>query len=382
MMRQSGHVGRSAHAVMTPRERLFAFLRGEPTDRVPMWLLFPYHPTTYYVDVWTHPEYRKILEASADHAIMLNRRNLTAPLFTPDVEESVERVTEDGVDVCRRRWRYRGMELAEERRQAGAQVTSKRMLDSDADLEMFAQFPIETDAARITARLDTQLPTYQAERSEFPERYGSMMLDLGEPIGTLYHNANLEEYAIWSMTHDRLIVSVLDRLMARSRAIYHYALSRELAEVYFMVGSELASPPMVSRATFQRWVVPYARALIEMVHAGGAYVIQHYHGQVREVLPDFVTMGADALHTIEEPPVGNCTLAEAFDIVGDRLGLIGCIQYDCFRSYTLDQMRQAVTEQVEALRGKRFMLSPSAGPYEQDPGERVFANYHAFLEAG
>ena len=28
------------------------------------------------------------------------------------------------------------------------------------------------------------------------------------------------------------------------------------------------------------------------------------------------------------------------------------------------------------------MLSPSAGPYEPDPDPAVFANYHAFLEAG
>lgn len=367
---------------MTPRQRLFAFLRHEPTDRVPMWLLFPYAPTGYYVDVQEHPEYCKIFEASKDRAIMLNRRNLGVPLFAPDVECRTETFEDDGQEVTRKTWRFDGAELTEQRRRFGSTVIRKPMLDTEADLHTFATFPIETDRQRIAQAIDEKLPRYLAERESFPERWGAMMLDLGEPINTLYHNANLEEYAIWSLTCDSQVTGLLDRLMMRCRAIYEYVLSRDLAEVYFMVGSELASPPMVSRDTFGRWIVPYARELIAMIHDAGAFAIQHYHGQIRDILPDFVTMGADALHTIEEPPVGNCLLTEAFEIVGDHLGLIGCIQYDCFRSFTPQQMRQAVHEQLRSVRGKRFMLSPSAGPYEHDPSPPVFENFHAFLAAG
>lgn len=38
-------------AELTPRERLLRFLRHEPLDRVPIWLLFPYHRVSCYVDV-------------------------------------------------------------------------------------------------------------------------------------------------------------------------------------------------------------------------------------------------------------------------------------------------------------------------------------------
>ena len=41
---------------MTPRERLLAALDGRPTDRVPLWLLFPFHPLNCYVDVRQHPD--------------------------------------------------------------------------------------------------------------------------------------------------------------------------------------------------------------------------------------------------------------------------------------------------------------------------------------
>lgn len=369
-------------AALTPRERLFRFLDGQPVDRVPIWLLFPYAPTGYYVDVRQHPGYRPVFEASRDRAVMLNRRNLGTPRFTPEVEIRRETVREDGVEVQRVRYRCRGAELVAETRRGPEGLTRKPLLTSAEDLETLLGFPIQTDPRAIRQALDEQLPRYLAERAEFPRQYGAMMLDLGEPIAFLYHESALEEYALWSLTHDAEVRRFLEAEMIRLRLIYDYTLEHDLAETYFLVGSELASPPLVNRAAFQRWIVPYARELIERIHARGKKAIQHYHGQIAHVLPDFLTMGADALHTIEEPPVGNCTLDQAFATVGDRLALIGCIQYDCFRSYTPAQMRAAVREQLERVAGKRFILSPSAGPYEEEPGERVFANYHAFLEAG
>jgi uroporphyrinogen-III decarboxylase len=176
-----------------------------------------------------------------------------------------------------------------------------------------------------------------------------------------------------------LVEQILERLMIRHRIMYRYLLEKDVGEVFFMVGSELASPPLVSRETFNRWIVPHARELIEMIHSYGKKVIQHYHGQIGEILPDFLTMGPDALHTIEAPPVGNCTMTQAFDIVGDRIGLIGNIQYDEFHRLTPDEMDRAVRDCLDECRGKRFMLSPSAGPYEYDPPQRVADNYLQLL---
>ncbi len=170
--------------------------------------------------------------------------------------------------------------------------------------------------------------------------------------------------------------------MEQKLIIYQYCLERDLADVYFMVGSELASPPLVSPETFQEWIVPYARELVELVHSYGKHVIMHYHGQIKEILPYFLEMGADALHTIEAPPVGNCTLTEAFSIVQDKIVLIGNIQYDCFRSYTPREMDRAVLEVVEEVRGKRFILSPTAGPYDENVSDRLIENYLQFLRSG
>ena len=41
-----------------------------------------------------------------------------------------------------------------------------------------------------------------------------------------------------------------------------------------------------------------------------------------------------------------------------------------------------IREVLPECRGRRFILSPSAGPYEETIDERVRENYLAFLQAG
>lgn len=358
-------------ASMTPRERLMAALEGRPVDRVPAWLLFPHHPTSYYVDVRTHKGYKPVFEEAIRlGAVQLDRRNPGAPLHEP----SVTWRTEERPGEPPRRILAHG----------GGSIHSgggKKLLDSDEDLEFFCGLPVERDPGRLHAALDAQLPGYLREKAEFPREAGSMMLDLGSPVGFLYHQANLESFSMWSVTHDDLVAELLERLMERLRILYRYTLERDLADVYFLVGSELAAPPLVSRATFQRWLVPYEKELIALVHGYGKKVIQHFHGQIRELLPDFLEMAPDGLHTIEAPPVGNCTLDEAFRLTENRITLIGNIQYDEFRSLTPEAMKAAVREVVREAAGRRLILSPTAGPFDPDPPRTLFDNYRAFLEA-
>jgi len=367
---------------MTPRELLLAVLRHEPVERVPIWLLFPYHRCPYYADVRTEPTYAPVFAASEQYAVHLDRRSLGVPLFTPEVREVRESVVEDGWQVDRRRLLWRDVSLVAETRRRGNDIETIKLVDSEADLEAYCALPVLNDPLAIAAALERQLPAYQREVAEFPLRLGSMMLDLGEPIGALYGQANLTEYPIWSLTHAPLVEGFLDRVQERLRIVYTWCLERRLADVYFLVGSELASPPMVGVETFRRWIVPHARELIDRIHGAGCYAIQHYHGQISAILPQFLDMRPDALHTIESPPIGDCAISQAFDVVGHRIALIGNIQYDEFRAIDPTGMKRAVRDLLDEVAGRRFILSPSAGPYEATLSERVAANYLAFLEAG
>jgi hypothetical protein len=258
-------------------------------------------------------------------------------------------------------------------------VPSQR-INCDEQLDCILRRPILQDKAEIEELLKEQLEHYLKEKDEFPSQYGAMMLDLGEPVNWLYHNLDMQEYAVWSLTRPGEIKEFLDQVYQQKLLAYRYFLERDAADVYFMVGSELAAPPMVSHQTFREWIVPYAKGLIDLVHSYGKRVIQHFHGQVRTLLDDFVVMGPDALHTIEAPPIGDCTFGDAFDIVGDRITLIGNIQYDDFRALTQEQMRAAVLDVIEECRGRRLILSPSAGPFDETLSDRMKQNYLTFIK--
>lgn len=359
---------------MTPREQLFCVLSGGIPETTPRWLLFPYHKLGCYIDVRQHPAYKKVHEASINKAVILNRRNFGASVFTDEVK-----IQKEG---SRTIWKYNNIELYEEvRTMPDGSVIIKKLLQNEEDLLNFCKFPVLTDKKLIKAHMDKKLDDYLREKAEFPPEYGAMMLDLGEPISQLYNKSDLQEYAIWSITANEIVKQFLDNMMERYRCIYSYCLEKKLADVYFMVGSELASPPMVSRETFQQWIVPYATELIGMIHSAGSFAIQHYHGQIKEILPDFLTMNPDGLHTIESPPIGNCTMQEAYDIVGNRIALIGNIQYDELRSRSPEEIAIAARNLIKDCKGRRFILSTTAGPFDPAPRPELIDNYLAFINA-
>lgn len=345
-------------------------------DKPAVWLLFPYHATGYYVDVRSHEKYRRVHDYSLERGvIILNRRGFGVRAHQADVVYSREEVAAAGGKVCRRNISYGETCLHSE------DGGGKKLLASDEDLEAYCSIPLEEDEGILGRQLNEQLGRYIKERDEFPIECGAMMLDLGSPINTIYHLADLGTYPIWSLTHTAIIEDWLERRMRQLETVYRFCLDRELADVYFLVGSELASPPMVSRDTFQRWVVPYERRLISLIHSYGKMVIQHYHGQIREILPDFLEMRPDGLHTIESPPVGNCTLSQAFDVTQEKITLIGNIQYDEFRSCTPARMKESVMAVRDEVAGRRFILSPTAGPFDYSPPDRLLDNYIAFIDA-
>jgi hypothetical protein len=319
---------------------------------------------------------------AVERCITLNRCGFSVPLWTAAVEQRHERLQEGSTTIQRHTVTWRGRSLVAEVRRSPDKTEVRKLLESEADLLFFLELPLERDPARLTAALDAQLPGWLETRAAFPSDLGATMLDLGEPVNPLYHYSQLDAYAVWSLDHADAIQAWLDRAMERLRVVYHWTLERRLAETYFLVGSELASPPLLSRRTFQRWIVPYARELIGMIRAAGCRSIQHYHGQIRHILADFVEMAPDAVHTIEAPPTGNCTLSQAWDVVGDRFALIGNVQYDRFRAATPDEMRAEVRAVLAEAAGRRLILSPSAGPYEAPISDRMRDNYLAFIDEG
>jgi uroporphyrinogen-III decarboxylase len=372
-------VERYCHLTMSPmtnRERILGVLRGEEVDRVPIWLLFPWDRITYYTDVRREPSFAPVVEAMTRTASVLNRRTFDIDVFSTDFRRAFA-----GKSFASSL--PRALSTQEVTASGSTPLTAAgRFLDSVEDLETFMSLPINDSAGSVGRLLEVFLPAYQSESRCFPIDMGAMMLDLGEPVGVLYAAANLLEYPVWSLSHRAQISAFLRRLQSHFLEKYRWCLERDLADIYFLVGSELAAPPMVGPETFREWVLPFQKELIDLVHSFGKLVITHFHGRIRDRLEDFIGLAPDGLHTIEEPPIGDCPLADALRIVDDRMALIGTVQYDNFLALDAEAMRAEVRRILREANGRRFVLSPTAGPFHPTLNDRMRDNYLAFMDEG
>jgi uroporphyrinogen-III decarboxylase len=82
--------------------------------------------------------------------------------------------------------------------------------------------------------------------------------------------------------------------------------------------------------------------------------MQHACGHVRDLLPQMRSSGVAAVESLSPLPTGNLTLAEARDLLGPEIGIVGGIEPVSL--LRLDD--QAFTEHVEAA-----LAAGTRGPY-------------------
>ncbi len=364
---------------MTPlssRERLTRLFEGKPIDRVPVWPLFPFHRLHYYADIYALECYRPVVEAARRYADVFDRRAPETGFClsaSPEIRLREERRLEGGRRLARRTVRWRGLELTQEGVLDGERLQPARhWVDDVALLGRILEMPYERPAF--------DLEQFERERAELGEA-GLMMIDIGDPLQVLYRLMSVETFAVATLADRGLLLEFLDEMYRRYLDLYGWLLDHGVGPVYFIVGAEFAGPPVVSPADFGELSARYVKGIVDLIRSGGMYSIVHYHGNLSRVLTGMAAIAPDGLHTVEAPPVGDCTLAQARQALGDTI-LIGNIQYDDFRRLAPDEMERLVERTIEEGGGGRFVLSPTAGPYEESISPRMQANYVRFLEAG
>jgi uroporphyrinogen-III decarboxylase len=140
---------------------------------------------------------------------------------------------------------------------------------------------------------------------------------------------------------------------------------------------------MCAPTAFDYLITPFDAPLFDLIHRYGGKVIAHHHGNINVILERIANLGADGIQPVEEPPVGDCIMADAERRVGDRLCIIGSVQYDDFARLTPDKMEALVKRQIyDAAVGGRMILAPTAGPYASHLTHRQQENTLRFIEAG
>ncbi len=362
---------------LSSRERLTRLFSGQEIDRIPIWLLAPYHRLGCYADIYNLRCYEPVVEYIDRFCDTFDRRNFSSGFCynaNPDIqtETFAEEDGENQRETTVIRFEDQSWQKSISRGRGGTVI--EPLLKRPEQLEEILSIPWQPPRP--------ELAQYFREKEELGDR-GLMMADIGDPLLPLYHLTSAENFSLWTATdYDRLL-RFLDVMYERVYGFYQYLLESGAGEVFFIVGAEFAGPPLVSPHKFNELSVQYLKGIVDLIRSYGRISIVHYHGNLKQILPGIKEVRPDGLHTVEAPPIGDCTLAEAREALGPDMVLIGNIQYDDLTRLEPDNIQEQARKAIqEAGTNGRFILSPTAGPYEECISSKTASNYRALIEAG
>jgi len=210
---------------------------------------------------------------------------------------------------------------------------------------------------------------------------GITMFGLDHAMYATQRMIGSENFALWSMEADDLLLEAMQTFAARIREHAKAAIVAGIRGVFGWVGPELCIPPLMSPTAFDRYVLALDKPLVDLIHEAGGKVWVHCHGKMSPVLQRFVAMGVDVLNPIEPPPMGDMTIAQAFSSAGTRMGLEGGIETHDFMTASKERLRELIHTNLEMGRGRRFILGPSSGYAESvTPSPHEVENWLFYID--
>ncbi len=359
----------SAKTAMTIEKRVLTALRCEQPDRVPVFIyLNPYVERWYTADA----SYAEVLKACEEYADVIYDWGFpsgffhTAARLKTETRQLADRRTEHIchtaagpiTSISRDDWRGAG--------------TIKRWITQPEDVERILSLPYVPQRPDLTEFFETKkrLEGKCVAQATFQD-----------PIccAGMFDETTM---AIWTVERRDLIERMLDAAFERIMDQLRYCLENEVGPVYYFNGPEYALPPLMSPADFEEFVTAYDTKLVELIHSyPDKYVIIHSHGKVNQFLESFASTGTDGLNVLEPPPLGDTILSDAKARIGDRVCLIGNIQYDDLARGTEEEIERLVAEAIaQGGPGGGFILSPCASPYERPLPEKASKNLIHYLK--
>ncbi len=362
---------------MTSEERLIAALRGEQPDLVPVfaWLnpLVPRWATGIRPDV--DPDeagYREVLEACLQYADLVQDWYFPSGFFNTvwDVQQRSEQLGPERIRHTIQTPKGELNSVVQDRPGGGVE---KHWVTSVEEAERVLSIPYVASRPSLTRFLET--------RERLRDR-STGQVTVGDPVCSL-SVIDPELRSLWTRTERDLLVEMMDVSFERIMAYLDYLLENDVGPIYTINGPEYAIPPLMSPRDFEEFVVQYDQQMIARIHDYGKLTQIHCHGRLSRFLERFVETGTDSLNPLEPPPLGDVVLSDAKRRVGERMCLIGNIQYEDLSAASVVGVRAMVSETIaQGAPGGGFILSLCAAPYEVPLPEKTARNMIAMLEAG
>ncbi|OPZ22678.1 MAG: methylcobalamin:coenzyme M methyltransferase [candidate division BRC1 bacterium ADurb.BinA364] len=366
---------------MNNKQRMEAALRGDPVDRPPIWLREGFdfiHGPHRWLGWQADPIYRELWEFACPWCATVEgwsagshfNRFLGIP---PDRIKSRVVAMPDGsvrnhgeIDTPKGKLHF----LTERRPGENTSWTLKHAVETMSELEMLRSVPWEL--------APVSLESYHRAKERVGDQ-GVLRMGLSSPIVCISGAMNFEMFLELAGTEKALFHELLEEITRRFLfAVEAIFASGPLETTANLGGSEQCTPPMMRPEAFDEYVIPYDGKLVQALRRHGVCVNMHCHGKIRHALRCMREMGLDSTDPVEPPPGGDLSIAEAREIAGDRLTLIGNLQFGELEYAEPERIRRRVRE-ILATGERRLVLAASAGPISR-VSSRLAANIRAWIE--
>ena len=135
---------------------------------------------------------------------------------------------------------------------------------------------------------------------------------------------------------------------------------------------------------FREFVQPYEKKLLNAIHAAGGFSVYHNCGFARSLYDNYRELGMTVWETVSEPPRGDNNLAEAKQLLGDKICLLGNLaQVDFLKRATPQEVADRTRALVRCAKpGGRYIFSTSDYLEIGTPRENVVAMIEAAKDEG
>jgi len=189
------------------------------------------------------------------------------------------------------------------------------------------------------------------------------------------------EFCVLAYTEEEKVTEFLDEIQKRCLDRCRYMLENDIGEIFMISGAEFVTPPMMPPCYFAKYVTPYTKELVDLIHSYGKKAMIHCHGRILDVLPEFKKIGMDMLHPVEAPPNGDCTFTQARAVLGDEVIFVGNIQSGDMMQKDAKEMEAFVKNTLAENKNGRLILSMCSSPLYPKLDERLIENHRVVIES-
>lgn len=363
---------------MTPRERILTALRCGVPDRVPIstYEMFPYHRRYEY----RHPSYDPLLQAlegRSDSMVMWDPpSDGTVFCSSYPVDMDVETIRKDNQIITKRTLHTPKGDLTH----------TVKVIDNIRTTWQTEHWCKNLDDVEKVLSIPYEPVTYDSSECEnVRNTLKDQGIIMSSPADPLWLTADLMEfgdYTIWAMTESDHFEKVVKIMHERNMENLRRQLDENTVELYRICGPEYATPPYLPKELFNRFVVPYVKEMVDLIHSRGGLVRFHSHGKIKQVLDMILSTGADGIDPCEEPPDGDITLDEVKKRCHGKTCVFGNIQLKLLENGSPADVDRAVKQCMDqAKEGGGYVIMPTASPINIPLADKTLHNYYQFIES-